>query len=93
MRHGKRNGDMCQGKAHQDLGMAYGGITGDEKRDRQEEYSIDDYAPAVPKHNNAGQTKREFDKDTAEQWIEPTYYPMDLESLLADLGLTIRKVV
>jgi len=59
----------------------------------KEKYNIDDYGPVVARHNHVGQTKEEFDKDTAEQGIEPSYFRMNLESLIADLGLTIKKIV
>lgn len=61
-------------------------ITGKEK------YNINDYGSVVARHNHVGQTKEEFDKDTEEHGIEPSYFRMNLESLIADLGLTIKKL-
>jgi len=62
-------------------------ITGKEK------YNIDDYGPVVARHNHIGQTKQEFHEDIAEQGIEPSYFRMNLESLIADLDLTIKKII
>ncbi|MFO7996998.1 MAG: dihydrodipicolinate reductase [Dehalococcoidia bacterium] len=59
----------------------------------RERYNIDDYGPVVARHNHVGQTEEEFEKDIAEEGIQPSYFRMNLESLVADLGLTIKEIV
>lgn len=58
----------------------------------QSSCNIDEYGPVVAEYNHVGKTKEEFYQKIKEQKVEPSYFRMGAEAIIADLGLTIKKI-
>jgi len=55
-------------------------------------YDVNDYGRVVAEDMHVGQTIDEFYKNIKQCGIKPSYVRMCLEAIIADLGLTIRKI-
>jgi len=59
----------------------------------KQSFNIDDYGPVVAEHRFVGQTKEEFECLAAERATKSSFLRMEIEALIADLGLSVSGIL
>lgn len=57
-----------------------------------QKYNLDDYGLLVAEWHHLGETKDQFNQRLKEQGVDLSYFRMSLETIVAGLGLTIKKI-